>query len=177
MSFARWLRQAPYLPLCGSLAASPHASRLAKLPPREQYAAMELFRGNMLRHSVILSRNDRLGDLHLPRFDGDNWLIYTPLRLTETAVLRQKLPAGAAAALLNRSHSDPDLVLLVDSAELRLAEAIDGQRTIAGIIEHVAMSKPTFRPARKQALDLFRRLYWYDWVVFDTAGRGDNVGP
>jgi hypothetical protein len=85
--------------------------------------------------------------------------------------LRQKLPAGTAAALLNRSHSDPDLVLLVDSAGLRLAEAINGQRTIAGIIEQVAMSKPTFRPARKQALDLFRRLYWYDWVVFDTARR------
>ncbi len=41
MSFERWLRQAPYLPQCGSLAATPHAARLAGVPPREQYAALE----------------------------------------------------------------------------------------------------------------------------------------
>lgn len=137
---------------------------------------MELFRGNMLRHSVILYRDDRPGDCRLPRFDGDDWLGYTPLHLAETASVRQRLPAGAAAALLNRSHSDPDLVLFVDSAELRLVEAIDGQRTIAGIIEYVATSKPAVRPAQEQARSLFQRLWWYDQVVFDIARQGDNAG-
>jgi len=176
MTFGRWVRQAPYLPQCGSLASTPHASRLAKLPLREQYTAMELFRGNMLRHSVILHRHDQPSDRHLPRFDGDDWLGYTPLRLPETASVRQRLPAAMAAALLNRSHSDPDLVLFVDSAELRLVEAIDGRRTIAGIIEHVATSKQAVRPTHEQAHSLFQRLWWYDQVVFDIARQGGNAG-
>jgi SAM-dependent methyltransferase len=165
LAFGRWVRQAPYLPQCGSLASTPHASRLAKLPPREQYTAMELFRGDMLRHSAILYHNDQPGDRRLPRFEGDDWLGYTPLRLPETTSLRQRLPEGAAAALLNRSHSDPDLVLFVDSAELRLVEAIDGRRTIARIFEHVATSKPAIRSAHEQVRNLFQRLWWYDQVI------------
>ncbi len=176
MAFGRWVRQAPYLPQCSSLASTPHASRLAKLSPREQYTAMELFRGDMLRHSVILYRQDQPGNRNLPRFDGDDWLGYTPLRLPETASVRQRLPAGAAAALLNHSHSDPDLVLFVDSAELRLVEAIDGRRTIAGIIEHVATCKPAVHPTDEQARSLFQRLWLYDQVVFDRVRQSDPMG-
>lgn len=175
MTLGRWVRQAPYLPQCGSMAATPHASRLAKLPLREQYAAMELFRGNMLRHNAILYPRDPIGDSRLPRFDGEDWLGYTPLRLPETASMRQRLPAGAAAALINRNHSDPDLALFIDSTELRLVEAIDGRRSIAGIIEHVARSKPAVRPAQGQVRSLFQRLWWYDQVVFDIHGQGDAV--
>ncbi len=167
MTFGRWVRQASYLPQCGSFASTPHASRPAKLPLQEQYAVMELFRGNMVRHSVILYRHDQTGDRCLPRFDGDDWLGFTPLRLPETIIVRQRLPAGAAAALINRNHSDPDLVLFVDSTEQQLVEAIDGRRTIAGILEHVAASKPAVRPAFEKARTLFQRLWWYDQVVFD----------
>ncbi len=167
LAFGRWVRQAPYLAQCGDPARTPHAARLAKLPPREQYAALELFRGGMLRHNMILYRDDR--PTRLPRFDRDEWLGYTPLRLPETSSVRQRLPAGASAALLNRSHSDPDLVLFVDPTELRLVEAIDGQRTVAGIIEHVAKSKPAVHPTQGQALNLFQRLWRYDQVVFDIA--------
>ena len=138
LRFGRWLRQAPYLPQCGSLAGTPHAARLAALPPMEQYAAVELWRGTMLRHSLIAYRDDRPGDRHLPRFDEDDWLGYTPLRLPETISVRERLPAGAAAALINRSHSDPDLVLFVDAAELQMVEAIDGQRSIADIVQRLA---------------------------------------
>ena len=138
LRFGRWLRQAPYLAQCGSLARTPHAARLAALPPMEQYAAVELWRGTMLRHSLIAYRADRPGDSHLPRFDGDDWLGYTPLRLPETISVRERLPAGAAAALINRSHSDPDLVLFVDAAELQMVEAIDGRRSIADIVQRLA---------------------------------------
>jgi SAM-dependent methyltransferase len=170
--FHRWVRQAPYLPQCSRLTSTPHAPRLAQLPLKEQYAALELFRGNMLRHSLILYRKDRAGDPCLPRFDGDDWPGYTPLRLPETASLRQRLPAGAVAALLNRNHNDPDLLLFVDSAELQLVEAIDGRRTIAEIIEHVASSHPGAHPAHDQARSLFQRLWWYDQVVFDMTRPG-----
>lgn len=174
MTFGRWVRQASYLPQCGSMASTPHASRLAELPLREQYTAMELFRGDMLRHNVIIYCNDEPGGFNLPLFDSDEWLDFRPLRLPETTSVRQGLPAGAAAALINRSHTDPDLVLFVDSTELRLVEAIDGRRTIAGIIEHVAASKPAARPTHAQARRLFERLWQYDQVVFDLTRQDDH---
>src|SRR5262245_36686891 len=42
LRFARFIRQAPYLPHCGAPAATPHRSRLSKLPAADQYAALEL---------------------------------------------------------------------------------------------------------------------------------------
>ena len=59
LTFRRWYWQAPYLPQCGAIAATPHANRLAALPEREQYAAMELWRGTMTSHSVIVSSKRR----------------------------------------------------------------------------------------------------------------------
>ena len=177
LAFGRWVKQAPYLPHCGVLAAMPHASRLAMLPLPEQYAAVELFRGNDGASQPDRVSQGQPGDSHLPRFDGDDWLGYVPMRLPETISVRERLPAGAAAALINRSHSDPDLVLFVDAAELQMIEAIDGRRTIADIIEHVATSKPAIRPTRRQTHRLFQRLWQYDQVVFDLTGQGDNVRP
>ena len=43
------------------MAQIPQASRMAHLPAEEQYAAVELFRGTMVRHSVIVYRNDGPG--------------------------------------------------------------------------------------------------------------------
>ena len=55
LTFRRWHSQAPYLPQCGAIAATPHAKRLLDLPEAEQYAAMELWRGTLASHSVIVS--------------------------------------------------------------------------------------------------------------------------
>ena len=138
--------------------------------------AVELWRGTMLRHSLIAYRADRPGASHLPRFDQDDWLDYTPLRLPETISVRERLPAGAAAALINHSHSDPDLVLFVDAAELQMVEAIDGQRSIADIVQRLAGPASPRRKLREQARNLFQRLWWYDQVVFDTSHQDDVAG-
>ena len=69
-SFGRWLRQAAYLPQCGVLASSPHQPLLTRLPMPEQYAAVELFRGSMVRHSVVAYRNDRPNHERLRRVRG-----------------------------------------------------------------------------------------------------------
>ena len=57
--FGRWVRQAPYLAWCGALASTPHHSKLVGLGDAEQYAAVELFRGTMVRHSVIAYRRNK----------------------------------------------------------------------------------------------------------------------
>ncbi len=169
LRFIRWIRQAPYLPQCGSLAATPHASRISRLPQREQYAAVELFRGNMLRHSLILYRDDLPGESFLPRFDGDGWLAYIPIRFPEAISVQKKLPPGAAALLINQGHGDPDLFLPVNANEKRLVDAIDGKRSIDEIIHRPSKSgAASHRQNREQARSLFERLYWFDQVVYQT---------
>jgi len=71
MSFGRWVKQAPYIPHCGVMAHIPQASQLARLSLEEQYAAVELFRGTMLRHSVVAYRNDCPGGAPRISFAGD----------------------------------------------------------------------------------------------------------
>ena len=161
LQFGRWVRQAPYLPQCGALAASPHRPLLARLPAEEQFAAVELFRGTMVRHSVVAFRNDRPGSAQPIRFDGDAWPEYVPLRPPDTLSVQERLPPGAAAVLINPSHSFTDIYLPIDAQEKRLFDAIDGEHTIG----EIARTHGALEAART----LFERLWWYDEVVFDAS--------
>jgi SAM-dependent methyltransferase len=164
MRFGRWYWQAPYLPRCGAISTTPHASRLAALPEREQYAAAELWRGTMTSHSVVVHRNDASEGGTSVRFDDERWRRYVPVRLPSTLCIQERLPAGAAAVLLNRSHPNPDLTLAIDTQEKRLFDAIDGRRGIAEIVEHVRLDD-----AWPRARTFFEKLWWYDQVVFDAS--------
>jgi SAM-dependent methyltransferase len=166
LTFGRWLRQAPYLPQCGGPAATPHASRLMQLPVEERYAAMELFRGTMARHTVVAHRSDDLGSASAVDFSGDAWPVYVPVRVPDTIAVREKLPPGAAAVLINRTHSYTDIYLPIDAVQEKLLNAVDGSRTIAQIASGVA--------SLGDARDFFRQLWDYDQVVFDTS-RSDGV--
>ncbi len=168
LKFGRWIRQAPYLARCGSLAGTPHAARLIKLPPREQFAAVELLRGNMLRHNLIVYRQDRPGSNHQPWLDEHFMSDYVPIRFPDTISLHNRLPAGAAAVLINQAHVDPDLILPVDNSELQLVKAIDGEHSIAEILNQVNQTCGKSHHYT-QARDLFERLFWYDQVVFNGS--------
>jgi SAM-dependent methyltransferase len=163
LSFGRWLRQAPYLPWCGALASAPHHSKLIELTAEAQYAAIELFRGTMVRHSVVAFRKDRPAHNASVDFDGDAWLRYVPVRLPDTIVVRDRLPPGATAVLINRNHTYTDLYLPIDAREDRLLAAIDGERTIAEIYGATQSD-------RSLARDFFRQLWRWDQIVLDTSG-------
>ena len=165
MSFGRWIEQAPYLAECGMVAASPHAARLASLPDREQHAAIELFRGTMATHSFIAYRDDRSDHSPPITFARDNWRGYVPIRLPWTVSVRERLPPGSVAVLINRSHTFTDLILTVDAFEDRLLGAIDGKRTLADIVQTAAQNEDDER----RALRFFERLWQYDQVVYDAS--------
>jgi len=160
LELGRWVRQAAYLPQCGALASSPHQPLLLRLPIEEQYAAVELFRGTMVRHSAVVYRRDRPNHPAVS-FEGDAWTGHVPVRLPDTVVVQDRLPPGAVAVVLNKSHGYTDIYLPVNAQQKKLFDAIDGKRTIAEIASHAAQ--------RDAARVLFEGLWWYDQVVFDAS--------
>lgn len=155
LRLGRWVRQAPYLPYCGAVTATPHASALQQLPPPQQYAALELLRGTMVRHSVVAYRQHAAErDL---RFDMDAYRTYVPVRLPGAIAVTERLPVGAAAVLLNRNHTYTDLYLPIGAEQLRWYEAIDGAKSIAEIVGS---------EGRSDGLAFFQQLWRWDQVVF-----------
>lgn len=163
LTFGRWIKQAPYSPQCGVMAQIPQASQLSQLFPAAQYAAVELFRGTMVRHSMIAYRDDPRNP-QMVSFAGDAWREYVPIRMPDTICLQERLPAGAAAVLINQSHTYRDLFMPIDSAEKHLFDAIDGICTIGEILHNtLPSSQPETQVAR--ARDFFERLWWHDQIV------------
>jgi hypothetical protein len=167
LTFGRWVKQAPYIPRCGVMAQIPQALQMAHLPLEEQYAAAELFRGTMVRHSVIVYRNDRPSNTQPISFAGNVWPRYVPIRMPDTVCVLERLPVGAEAVLINRTHSYRDIFMAVGPAEKRLYDAVDGNRTIDQIIERTVTSHE--RSEREMARTFFERLWWHDQVVFDAS--------
>jgi SAM-dependent methyltransferase len=161
--FGRWLQQAPYSPNCGLMERLPEGARrrFANLPQRDQYAAVELFRGTMVRHSVIVYRDEDSAAEQRIDFAGAAWRDYVPVPAPHTICVRERLPPGAAAVLLNRSHPFTDIVMPIDAREMQVFAAIDGERT-AG---EIALS----HEAPEEAGAFFDRLYRYDQVVVDAS--------
>jgi hypothetical protein len=163
LKFGRWVRQARYLPQCSGLHTTPHASRLAKLSPQEQYAALELFRGDMLRHNLIAHLPELAPEQALS-FNGMDWQAYIPIRLPDILVSKSQLP-GKAAVLVNPANENPELSLPVDELELQIFNTIDSRRTVAEIMQLAAAQvgkKP--HAIQGKAPLLFEQLWWYDLV-------------
>jgi SAM-dependent methyltransferase len=165
--FGRWIRQAAYSPKCGVMAKIPQASRIAQLPPAEQYAAVELFRGTMVRHSAVLYRND-CHDLQPVSFAGNTWLDYVPIQMSDTICVQERLPAGTAGVLINQNQTYTDLFMPINSTEKRWFEAIDGYSRIGNIVEK---SLPGLQKTAQieAARVLFEHLWDYDQVVIDAS--------
>jgi len=165
LSFGRWFEQAPYLPQCGVVARMPHAARLASLPLPLKHAAVELLRGTMTRHSFIAYHDDHLGECQPITFEGDAWRGYVPVRLPWTLCVRDRVPAGSVAVLINRAHTYPDLPLPIDSAQERVFAAIDGKRSITKILRGAAGAGGDELVRR-----FIEQLWEYDQIVFDATG-------
>jgi SAM-dependent methyltransferase len=154
LRFSRWERQAPYLPDCGAMSETPHAARIAELPIAEQHALLELFRGTMTRHTAIAHA---AGDAvtAAPDFGDPAAGGWVPVPVPSAIAVEERLPPGAAAALINRAHTDTDLVLFADRRAFDMFRSIDGERTIAEL--------------GTGALPFVERLWRHDLVALDTT--------
>lgn len=164
LKFARWYWQGAYLPQCGVFSQTPHAAQTAALSERDQYSIMELWRGLMTSHSVVVHPSETSAENKVS-FDDERYLQFVPIRMQWTICVEEKLPPDAAGALVNQTHVFHDLYVMLDTPDKQLFDAIDGHRTIAEIIEQVPGSS-------KFAKRFFEKLWWYDQVVFDTSNAG-----
>jgi len=133
LTFDRWVTQAPYSPHCGIMNRIPQFHGPTQLSLAEQFAAVELLRGTMVRHSVIVSHHRAAGSPQI-NLAGDAFLGYVPIRMPDTLCIQEKLPPGAAAVLINRKHSYTDLYLPIDAQQKLMLDAIDGKRTVGELV-------------------------------------------
>ena len=174
LTFGRWIRQAPYGSKCGVVGSLPQAERMARLSSEVAFAAVELFRGTMVRHSAVLYRDEHSAEHQRIDFSRDGWLEYVPIRMEGTVCVLDRLPPGSAAVLINRAHEYRDLFLPVNATQKRLFDAIDGKRSIGDIVR-VTSSLQSRMGNEGLACTFFEQLWWQDQVVFDTSRLQSSV--
>jgi hypothetical protein len=125
---------------------------------------MELWRGLMINHDIVVHPGDAEKDGLKVRFDDDRCLQYVPVRRAWTTCVQNRVPPGAAGVLVNQTNMFPDIFLPVNALEKRMYDAIDGNRSISEIVEEV--NDPE---ASSRARSFFEKLWWYDQTVFDTS--------
>lgn len=167
MKFGRWIKQAPYSSRCGVIAQLPQAEDLQKLSPEEQYTVAELFRGTMVRHSLIAYRSDFSGGTDSVNFDNDSWLDFIPIRLPDTLCIQEQLPVNAVGILINKTQYR-DLYMPVDANEKQMFDNIDGKNSVKDIIERTNSFKDK-ELSSESLCYFFEKLWWNDQIVFDTS--------
>jgi hypothetical protein len=120
-------------------------------------------RGTMTRHNFIAYRDDRGRESQPIKFDGNAWRSWVPLRLPWTLCIRDRVPPGFAAVLINRAHAYPDLALPIDEAQERIFDSMDGSRSCAEILQAIGL--PSELPVRR----FVEQLWHYDQIVLDTT--------
>jgi hypothetical protein len=142
----------------------PHAARLAALSPPSQHAAVELLRGTMTKHNLIAYRDDCRGESQRIAFGGNTGRGWVPLRLPWTLCIRDRVPPGSVAVLINRAHTYPDLALPIDAVQERVFAAIDGNRSVDQILRDTVRGD-----GDQQACRFIEQLWAYDQIVFDAT--------
>ena len=99
-----------------------------------------------------------------------------PIRMSDTISVQERLPQGAAAVLINQTHTYRDLFMPIDSTEKCLFDVIDGNCSIGDIVQRTLPSlQKTSQPDK--ACTFFERLWWYDQVVFDASQQPRGIPP
>jgi SAM-dependent methyltransferase len=176
LAFGRWMRQAPYCVHCGILSRIPQAKRIERLSAEDQYAAIELFRGTMIRHSVIVYDPESASLEQQVRLRAGASPSDVPVRMANTICVQSPLPPGAAGVLINRSHTYTDLILPISRMEKMWLDTMDGLRSIAEVAK-ICTSHSSPKTDLDSACSFFDRLWRYDQVAFDTSSAGQRSIP
>jgi hypothetical protein len=163
----RLLYQAPYLPdACGLAADSQLCGDALALPPREQWALVELFRGSMGSHEMIACRSDRVASSFEVDLDGEDWLSYVPVLSPLLETEFDDLLPGTAMRVRCRGHLYPEIKVLLDATQAALCRSIDGSRSAGDLVALVDSEKAD--EAVSYVQNLLISLWRYDYIWFQT---------
>jgi hypothetical protein len=118
----------------------------------------------MNQHSLIAYRSDSSMEAPAFEFTDERSRDYIPIRLPWALTIRERLPPGSVAVVLNPAHVHHDLVLPVNAAQDRVLGQIAGQRTLGEIVSDLGSGEEAYR-----ALQFVEQLWWYDQIVFDAS--------
>ena len=169
LTFSRWVRQAPYSVRCGVISKIPQATRISRLPLAEQYAAIELFRGTMVRHSLIAHRND-----------ADYQQVRSALPVTPGLSM---YPSGYLTPSVSKSGFRPGprpfSSTRLTATRISFCRSIQPKSCYSTLLTE---SRTSARSWTQRCLSLrsaatnfevvrsfFERLWWHDQVVFDAS--------
>jgi len=105
--------------------------------------------------ALALPRFPRPPNMQRSSFCAERWI--------GTLKVKDRAPSGVAAVLINPSHAYPDLALFIAAAQDRLLAAIDGERSVAEILDSAGQTV-----SDEHGRQFFKRLWEHDLIVFDA---------
>ena len=155
LQFGRWLLQAPYRSACSTALPPEHRARLAARSEVDDFAAMELWRGDRITHEFLCAHRAA----HLSwEFDDAVKASAVPraVRFPGARTNQIGLPPGSAAQLWHPAHRAQDLLMDVDADDKQLVDSLEEAQRIS------TLNHPK---GKQDGLALLHRLWLADQVM------------
>lgn len=153
--------RAYYAPRCSALAESPLLEEARRRPEFERFDLGEEYRASLTRHDLIVCRDDRPESSRRVSASEDPDRI-VPLRMPGVREVADQPPRDQACWLQWPPHAFADIRMPVDAEERDFFRAVDGERTVAEILERI--QAPGLRGDRDRVTRLLEALVDYDFA-------------
>ena len=165
--------QAHYNPRCTFLGRSSDIfEKVGSLSRVEQAAIVELYRGGMAMHELVVCRDERPAVTRELGHEAARVPESVPIRNPGLTIVEEGLAAGLSARLSWDAHHYPEISALVDPLQGALFNGIDGVSSVAEIATSLGASS-TDTDTVEFAANFFRSLWELDYVWF----RSPDAGP
>ena len=169
--------QAHYNPRCTFLARSPEIfAKIASLSRAEQAAIVELYRGGIPMHELVVCRDERPVVTRELGCDAARVPQAVPLRNPGLTIVEEGLAVGLSARLSWDAHHYPEISALIDPLQGALFNAIDGVSSVAEIATSLGTGS-TSTETVEFAANFFRSLWELDYCWFRSPEAGANPLP
>ena len=169
--------QAHYNPRCTFLAKSPEIfAKIGSLSPVEQAGIVELYRGGMPMHELIVCRDERPALTRELGYEAARVPEAVPIRNPGLTIVEEGLAAGLSARLSWDAHHYPEISALVDPLQGALFNAIDGVSSVTDIATSLGASA-TDGDIVEFASNFFRSLWELDYCWFRSRAAGADADP
>ncbi len=169
--------QAHYNPRCTFLARSPEIfAKIGSLSPVEQAEIVELYRGGMPMHELIVCRDERPAITRELGYEAARVPEAVPIRNPGLTIVEEGLAAGLSARLSWDAHHYPEISALVDPLQGALFNGIDGVSSVAEIATSLGAGS-TDGDIVEFASNFFRSLWELDYCWFRSRAASADPLP